>query len=125
MSRSHFPALNAITFQIAALVEQYEQDVSLLVRGWQGGGDMDLYLRVSRSMDRLRDLCASQPALAVQWVTLLISHTELMHAVWRVSPHGSQPSLTEHLADHTDCIHALAAKCRRLLTESAGEAGLH
>jgi hypothetical protein len=122
MSRSHFPEQEAITIQLFAALRQYGDDVAKLAREWRDSPDMEHYARVSRQVDEIKKLCAGRRELAVQWVTVLISHTELMHALWRAS-YGKRPGVAndveEHLRSHCDCIASLRARCKRLLAEQA------
>jgi hypothetical protein len=123
MSHSHLPQLESITLRLLAVLEQYEPGVSRLVREWAERGDMDHYARVSRQIDEIRGLCAEQPQLSVHWVSVLISHAELMHGLWRASRHRqgrpAGDNLEQHLSEHRHCVAALRSRCRRLLTDGA------
>jgi hypothetical protein len=118
MSAKHFAALDAITFQLLPALEQYAAEVSALVLRWETDQDIERYQQVSRSMDNMRNFCAARPELAVNWVLLLISHTELMHTLWRVSQGTQAVDVKMHMADHAECIKSLSAKCRRLLMQA-------
>jgi hypothetical protein len=124
MSRNQFPELDAITLQLLAALQLYGDDVNKLALEWRDSPDMEQYARVSREVDEIKKLCASRRELSVPWVTLLISHTELMHALWRAS-FGKQPAIHNDVGDrlrnHCDCIATLRRKCRRLVTHDAGD----
>ena len=69
MSARQLPAPDATAFRLAALLEQYEQDVEELAATWRDAG---LYERVSREIDEMRLLCAGLPMLSAPWVHVLI-----------------------------------------------------
>lgn len=122
MAKSHFVELDAVAGHLLSALGQYEEDVVQLVQGWSADPDMEHYARVSRQIDGMRDLCGLLPLLAAQWVTVLISHAELMHALWRISQsHEAGLGLGEHLQDHRGAIEALRAKCRRLVLPGKGQ----
>jgi hypothetical protein len=115
MSATHAPALDAITFQLAAALEQYERSVQRMVDGWL---DMDRYRSVSAQIEEIRMYSASLPQLSAPWVELLIAHAELVHCLWR-SEHGASlqdgrtlPQVREH---HGQCVEILRGRCLRLL----------
>lgn len=119
MSASQASALDAITFQLAAALESYGEDVDRLVDTWL---DMDLYQAVTGKIEQIRALSAFLPGLAVQWVELLIVHAELVHALWR-QHQGNAPQL-EELATlrgrHTECVRSLRCHCARELARKKG-----
>jgi hypothetical protein len=119
MSASHAPALDAIAFQLAAALDTYEQDVDAMM---DAPLDMDLYREVSEQVDQIRMYTAALPTLSVQWVELLIAHTELVHGLWR-SHYGREKTLPGEVdairAHHLACIVALRSRCLRLLQRSA------
>jgi hypothetical protein len=118
MSAPPSAALSAITFQLAATLDTYELLFDKLMRNWP---DMEGYGAVSRSIDELRLYSASLPELAVQYVSLLIAHSELVHCLWKGTTPGGCPD--DHLADaregHRLAIAALRRKCLRALAEQA------
>ena len=109
MSARQLPATDAIAFQLAALLEQYEQSIDDLT---SAGFDAALYGRVSRELGDMRLLCARLPLLSVAWVHLLISHAELMHDLWREAPGSAATPAAEHCrARHLLAIRALRQQC--------------
>lgn len=108
MSAPQFRALDAVAFQLAALLEKYEEDVEELASRWP---DTTLYTRVSREIDEMRLLCASLPLLSVPWVHLLISHAELMHCLWKCTAGGKSRAAEDCKANHYIAIRALREKC--------------
>ena len=121
MSASHAPELDAITLQLAAALEDYEQHVSAMVDAWL---DMDLYRHVSDEIEEIRMLSAALPQLSVHWVELLITHAELVHSLWRLrfqEDEGDRARLGEVRARHADCIASLRARCLRLLARSEND----
>lgn len=96
MSARELPAVDAMAFRLAVLLEQYEQDVEELTSTWF---DPALYARVSRELGEMRLLCAQLPLLSVQSIDLLISHAELVHCLWTGSPTGkrhARPNAARH-----------------------------
>lgn len=114
MSRIQFPLLHSDITELLTTLESYERDVGKLVRGWRANHDLVLYGEVSEQVDRIRELCGALPQTAGQWVALLISHTELMQKLWRITQ-GESLELTMHLEAHLTCVGALVCECRRLL----------
>jgi hypothetical protein len=116
MSRHHSPELNAIVFQLLAELEGYELQVHRLAREWESTQELVLFGETGRAMDRMRALAGALPQLSVQWVMIMISHTELMHNLWRVS-RGEKIDIPAEIKGHLEAVDAMAAKCRRLLTQ--------
>jgi hypothetical protein len=73
-----------------------------------------LFGEPGRSMDRMRLLAVAIPQISAQWVMVLISHTELMHNLWRTT-RGEPLDVAAEVEDHLAAVGALAAICRRLL----------
>ncbi|HEX2546359.1 MAG TPA: hypothetical protein VHL79_15875 [Ramlibacter sp.] len=121
-SASHSPARNAIVFHLLAELESYGSQVGQLASDWDRTRDLVLFGAVGRSMDRMRSLVGSLPDLSAPWVMTLISHTELMHNLWRVTK-GESLDVVRELADHLACVEAMACRCRHLLLQ--GGAVLH
>jgi hypothetical protein len=117
MSASHAPALDAIAFQLAAALENYDQNVGRMVDTWL---DMDLYRTVSEQIEQVRMYSAALPQLSVHWVELLISHAELVHCLWKMQ-YGTDPAEKDHLGilrtRHAENVASLRKRCLRLLTE--------
>jgi len=49
-------------------------------------------------------------------VMVMISHTELMHNLWRMTK-GEPLDLAAEVDDHLGAVAVLAARCRRLLVQ--------
>jgi hypothetical protein len=111
MSASQPPALRAAAIHTAAALARYERHVRRLAASWL---DMDLYRVVSREIDEIRRACAVLPDTSVACSELLISHAELIHALWRegqtVCNEGCEDS-TDMLQQHLACIDLLARRC--------------
>lgn len=116
MSLSHFPELKAILFQLLAELEAYESHVERLGRDWEPRRDIVLFGAPGQSMDRMRVLAASIPQLSAQWVMVMISHTELMHNLWRMTK-GEPLDVATEVEDHLAATRSMGAKCRRLLLQ--------
>jgi hypothetical protein len=115
MSASHFPAIRATALQLTAALARYELHVSRLV---VGGLEMDLYETVSEEIDEIKVFCAAVPGVAVPWAALLVSHAELIHALWRQANQAptarTGSDVTWRLQDHLACIDVLARRCMRI-----------
>jgi hypothetical protein len=116
MSRNHFPELNAILFQLLAELEAYESLMQRLGREWATHQDVVLFGEPGQAMDRMRTLAMAIPQLSAQWVMVMISHTELMHNLWRMTK-GEALDVRTEVDDHLATVTAVAAKCRRLLLQ--------
>lgn len=119
MSASHASALDAIAFQLAAALDEYDEDVGRMVDTWL---DMELYHRVSAEIEEIRGFSAALPQLSVPWVELLIAHAELVHSLWRlrfqeVGAHRER--LDEVREHHSACVASLRSRCLRLMARRA------
>lgn len=113
MSASHAPAFDAIAFQLAAALEQYDQDVSHMVNTWL---DMELYQQVSSEIEDIRHFSAALPHASVHWVELLIAHAELVHSLWRLrfrEVDSDRERLKQIRAHHATCVELLRSRCLR------------
>jgi hypothetical protein len=77
---------------LLAALERYALHVAQLTVRWK---DADLYNRVSQDVDAVRLACQSHPELNSAWVGLLISHAELMHALWQAPGTLPEPGAAE------------------------------
>ena len=66
--------------ELLAALERYALHVARLTGRWT---DADLYNTVSQDVEAVRLACRPHPDLASAWVSLLIAHAELMHALWQ------------------------------------------
>lgn len=116
MYTSPSPESNAILFQLLAELEGYESHIQALGREWQAHQDVVLFGEPGKAMDRMRSLAVAIPQLSAQWVMVMISHTELMHNLWRMKK-GEPLDVATEVRDHLAAVTSLAAKCRRLLVQ--------
>jgi hypothetical protein len=112
MSAGDAAAIRASALGAAAALASYERHVRRLATTWL---DMDLYRTVSAEIDAIGNACAKLPNVQVPWIALLVSHAELVHALWRsdgkaLTLPGSEAALQEHL----HCIDTLARRCLRV-----------
>jgi hypothetical protein len=103
-----------VAFQALCALDAYEESIQAVVARWL---DMETYAAASQELDRIRTYIASVPGLAAPWVTVLISHTELVHALWRCERENARVGAHEPqiLADHLQAVGYLQARCRRVL----------
>ena len=107
--------LDAIAFQLAATIESYERHVEALLVAWP---DMERYRTVSEGIEEIRRYTSALPTVSVQFVALLIAHTELIHALWKqtnVPGQAANRALVPAREQHGKCVAALRHKCRGLL----------
>lgn len=113
MSAGDFEAVRTLPVQVASALARYERHVRKLAATWL---DMELYCTVSEEIDGIQGYCSGIPAFSVSATSLLISHADLVHALWR---HGQCPGdpgeLEAKLRDHLACIDALARRCLRMV----------
>jgi hypothetical protein len=116
MSASHFPALRALALQAATTLARYERHVRKLASSWL---DMDLYNTVSEEIDEVRRLCVALPDVGVPWAALLVSHAELIRALWYSDRPGDRDTdVARCLEEHIACIDALVRRCMRVAERS-------
>lgn len=122
MSASHFPAVRATALHAATALARYERHVRKLAATWL---DMELYRTVSQEIDEIQRDCTMLPDVAAAWAALLVSHADLVHALWRstqpATPAGPAPEVRPQLEQHLACIDTLARRCLRV-TERGGPA---
>ena len=113
MSAPKALAFDAIALQVAAALDEYEQDVGRMIAAWP---ELDRYRTVSEEVEKIRLFCAALPEARVQWVELLIAHAELIHLLWRLQ-YANRPAAQAEMArvrqHHADCIVALRNRCLR------------
>lgn len=111
MSAYDLPGRRAVMLQVANALARYERHVRKLAATWL---DMDLYQTVSEEIEEIKRQCAAAPELRVPWTHTLISHAELIHALWRQGDHaGATPEVDAALSAHLSCVDALARRCLR------------
>ena len=112
MSANQFPALHASSAREAlAVLARYERHVRRLTGNWL---DMDLYNRVSEEIDEVKRFTMGLPALSYPFTALLISHADLIHALWArglASADGDGQVVARRLEEHLNCIDVLARHC--------------
>jgi hypothetical protein len=116
MSAAPTEAFDAIALQLVGALEQYAGDTAAMILAWP---DMDRYRDVSEQVEKIRMYSSALPDLRVQWVELLIAHSELVHLLWRaqyaddVHSRAEIARVREH---HTDAVAALRNRCLRVVT---------
>jgi len=122
MSANHAPALRAMALQVAMTLARYERHVRRLATTWL---DMELYRTVSQEIDEVRLSCAAIPELTAPWTALLVSHADLVYALWYCGNGRQGPAwdAVEHrLEEHLERVDTLARRCVAL-ARIYGEAG--
>ena len=118
MSASSAPALDAITIQLVAALGAYERDTIRMLDDWP---NLETYREVSAGIEQIRQFSAVLPEARVQWVDLLVAHSELVHFLWGIKYGGEIARRLDGeavRAHHLDCIAALRARCLRFLARS-------
>jgi hypothetical protein len=116
MSAHPTDALDAIALQLVAALERYAADTAQMVARWP---DLERYRGVSEQIEQIRMYASALPEARVQWVELLIAHSELVHLLWRVQCETGLAmvdtiSVREH---HADALAALRNRCLRVVAD--------
>jgi hypothetical protein len=117
MSAHPANALDAIALQLVMALERYAQDTGRMIASWP---DLELYRSVSDQIETIRMYAAALPDARVQWVELLIAHSELVHLLWRVQ-YGQGKAMADTLEarlHHTDALAAMRNRCLRVVAAS-------
>ena len=113
MRRRQQLSARALTFKLAAALEQYEADVRALVDNWL---DRDLYRRLEEELKQLRIYCASLPRLSVSWMDVLVSRARLMQALVRRGVQVPGPTREARLlGEHLAAVEGLRRRCLRMM----------
>lgn len=101
----------AIALQLAAALGRYEADAERLVGTWL---DMELYADVTQQVEAMRLYSGALRAVGVQWVRVLIGHSDLIHLLWRSGGQATQRVKVDRFwREHVDAVRALRARCLR------------
>ena len=95
----------ALTFKLAAALEQYEEDLRALADTWL---DPDLFRRIQQDFSELRILGAALPKLSASWVAVLLSRAHLVDAVSRHTE-----SVLSVLQEHLSAVNSVRQRCLR------------
>ena len=118
MSAHPTDAIDAISLELVSALERYAEDTAQMIANWP---DLDRYRDVSEQIERIRMYASALPTARVQWVKLLISHSELVHLMWRAQ-YGQGGVTMEQVLDvrihHTDAIAALRNRCLRIMARA-------
>jgi hypothetical protein len=118
MSARHHDGREAIAFQLAAALARYEDEVGALTASWP---DQERYEGVSARVDEIRLYAGELPEVSVGWIAVLISHAELVHALWQGGDQARQSEAVRELVrEHVDCIAALRRKALALVAQARG-----
>jgi hypothetical protein len=118
MSAAQSNALDAIGSQLVAALEQYEAEIDRMIETWP---DLERYREVSDELEKIRMYSSALPDVRVQWVELLISHSELVHFMWQTQ-YGRGDAVRELVeavrTHHGDAVAALRNRCLRVMTRA-------
>lgn len=105
-------SIDALAFQAMAALDAYELGLEKLMQNWP---NPELYARVGHDLDSAKVYCAGISGMTAAWVTVLISHTELMQGLWRQHGGGGKgPSGCADLyAEHLQTVRYLRSRCAR------------
>lgn len=122
MSAPHSNALDAVGIQLVAALGAYEADVAHMIETWP---DLDRYRDVSEQVERIRMYSSALGDARVQWVEMLIAHSELVHYLWQ-APYGRPDAPEDPIelvrAHHSEAVAGLRARCARVMARSHNRA---
>lgn len=107
--------MQAAASHTLAALERYDRGVRKLADDWM---DMELYAAVAQDIDAVRTGGSHVPPLSRNWVELLISHAELIQALWQSSRPGSRITAADRqrlLRTVTANVQGLQEACMALL----------
>jgi hypothetical protein len=93
-----------------------QSSLSVQVENTPNAKNSVLFGETGTAMDRMRTLAVAVPELSAPWLMVMISHTELMHNLWRVSK-GAALDVAAEVEGHLAGVSALAARSRRFLAQ--------
>ena len=108
------PSVPPAADALLAALERYALHVAQLTGRWS---DAQLYHTVSEDVEAVRLGCNELPGLNSAWVTLLIAHAELMHALWQAGSNPGEAGAAERrrlLAKVQQDVRALQGAAMRL-----------
>lgn len=102
---------SAAAFRLLAAVDSYSVSLERLVQGWAS----DVYAEVAGAYQKVRAAASTVPDAAVAWVSLVISHAELLGGLW--SQCQGRPTATLNAAKqrHGSAVAALRRCCLLVL----------
>lgn len=96
---------------VLGALERYDQQCAEMVGRWL---DMDLYAAVSALVEEMRRCCNGLPRVSLPWSVFLISHSELVFALWRAGSGSSRsPELQACVRRHALAVRSLRQACFR------------
>lgn len=107
-------AVDAVAPQLVAALERYAEDIGEMIGNWP---DMERYRNVSGQIEEIRIYASALPDTRLQWVELLIAHSELVHRLWLLQ-YGDGALVMADTLDarlrHTDALAALRHRSLRI-----------
>jgi hypothetical protein len=100
----------AVSFKLAAALENYELDIRALVDSWW---DTELVRRVEADLRQLTLYTASLPRLSVSWAAVLLSRAKLLKALCSRAALGAFDVGVLH--EHLSAVEGLRRRCLRLM----------
>lgn len=110
MSADQFRSPDVAAFQLAALLENYEEHVEQLTSTSLDGA---VHAQVRRELDEMRIVCVRLPLLSVPWLHVLISHAELVQCLWDFAQPGAKSTPDRSKERHLAAIGELRMLCLR------------
>jgi hypothetical protein len=109
--------VSAVAFKLSAALESYQLHVDHLSDPWSQRREYDL---VSRIFDEIRMLKGALPELSVEMVEVLISHVELMKALWLsgASPQKAMRDPSQVRGRHRQAVERMYGHCLRLFSRA-------
>lgn len=99
-------------FQALCAIDAYESSITALVAHWP---DSVRHAQATEDLQQVRRWMPAIPGAAVAWVTVVISHAELLHTLWRRpgDPKWARVHASELLCEHLLALASLQSRCRR------------
>lgn len=119
MSISGLPEAQALAGELSGVLDRYQADLDELVAHKL---ETPVHRRVTADIERIRLCSGPVPELSVAAAAVLISHSQVIYALWRTEfrdPPISADESARVLADHRACVERLRQRCASYLAVPA------
>jgi hypothetical protein len=109
---SHAGDRRAIASQLLSALDEYDQDLQPLARGY----DPERYASLAQQFDQLRLYAASLPELSLPWVSVLVSRAEMTFNLFRAQQDANaRAEVVAFIERHRTQVEELRGSCARLI----------